>query len=502
MTMKSGIKLNSKMRNFITTKGHQGSQSSNKEGFSHRPRRRLVMLVLLLLLLPFQSIQAQESTGPIYIVQPGDSLSSIASRFNISLTDLMAANGITDPNQLTAGQQLTIPGLSGVSGILNTRFINFGDSYRSLIRQTQVPQDLFRRLNRVVSPSEFYVGVNMIIPEQAENPNQKRISPNTGESLLELAVKNNTSLWSLTSINQLEGTWQTIPNDTLFAPGVADSNTSGLPSAFTSAEIRDLPIKQGGTGVIKVTTQPNVKLGGILVDHPLNFFPNDDGSQIALQGVHALIEPGVYPLRLDATLPDGSVQSYEQLILIISGNYPEDPILVVDPATIEPTSTEAELQQLIGITSPATPTKYWVGDFISPASAYAESTYFTSRYGNRRTYIGQGVSGLQINGFHTGLDFGGGDGLAITAPAAGVVVFTGLWTVRGNATVIDHGWGIYSGFWHQSAIQVNVGDVVQQNQVIGLVGGTGRVTGAHLHWELWVNGIQVDPLDWLIQPYP
>lgn len=463
--------------------------------------KKFVILFLFFLILPFQPTQAQDSTGPIYIVQPGDSLSSIASRFNVSLNDLMAANGIADPNQLTAGQQLIIPGLAGVTGILNTRFINFGDSYRSLIRQTQVSEDLFKRLNRIVSPSEFYVGTNMIIPEQGENPNQKRITPQAGESLLELAVKNNTSVWNLASINQLSGTWDAIPNDTLFALGESTGSISGLPSAFLAAEIRDLPIKQGGTGVIKVATLPEVKLGGVLVDHPLNFFPNDDGTQVALQGVHALLEPGVYPLRLDATLPDGSVQSYEQLILIVSGNYPEDPILFVDPATIDPASTEPELQELIKLTLPATPTKYWSGGFISPASAYAESTYFTSRFGNRRTYIGQG-NGLTINGFHTGLDFGGGEGLAITAPAAGVVVYTGLWTVRGNATVIDHGWGVYSGFWHQSAIQVNVGDVVEQNQVIGLVGGTGRVTGAHLHWELWVNGVQVDPLDWLIQAYP
>jgi murein DD-endopeptidase MepM/ murein hydrolase activator NlpD len=44
--------------------------------------------------------------------------------------------------------------------------------------------------------------------------------------------------------------------------------------------------------------------------------------------------------------------------------------------------------------------------------------------------------------------------------------------------------------------------MVQQNEVIGLVGGTGRVTGPHLHWELWVNGVQADPLDWLNQAYP
>lgn len=462
----------------------------------------LILFLIMGLLVSSQPVQAQDASGPIYVVQPGDSLSSIASRFNVSLDELMAANGIADANQLTAGQQLVIPGLDGITGVLSTEIINFGDSYRSLMRQTQVPDSLFRKLNHVISPSEFYVGVSMILPGQGESQNNKRISPTSGESLLEVAVKNNTDIWSLADINGLKGSWDGIPGDTLFSSGESnDAGTTGLPSVFVSAEIRDLPIKQGGTGVIKVKTIPGVTLNGLLVDHLLNFFPDESGNQVALQGVHALLEPGVYPLRLDATLPDGSKQSYEQLILIVSGNYPEDPLLYVDPATIDPASTEPELQQLISITTPVTSTKLWSGEFISPAIAYADSTYFTSRYGNRRTYIGQGTK-LQVPGFHTGLDFGGGDGLAITSPAAGRVVFAGPWTVRGNATVIDHGWGVYSGFWHQSAIQVQVGDMVEQNQVIGLVGGTGRVTGAHLHWELWVNGIQVDPLDWLIQAYP
>jgi len=466
-------------------------------------KRFFIIFLLILVIVPFKPALAQDPTGPIYIVQPGDSLYSIAARFSITIDDLLAANGITNPNQLAVGQQLVIPGLQGITGILDTRFINFGDSYRSLMRQTQVPDVLFRRLNRVVSPSEFYVGSNMIVPIQQDQPQyNKRVSPATGESMLELAVKNNTSVWALTDINQLGGSWAGLPGDTLYIPGEAsENNASGLPSAFVSAEIRGLPLKQGGTGVITVVAQPGAVLGGLLVDHQLRFFPVDDGSQIALQGVHALLEPGVYPLRLDATLPDGSMQSYEQLILIVSGNYPDDPLLYVDPATIDPTSTEPELQELIAITTPASPTKLWAGDFISPAISYAESTYFTSRYGSRRTYIGQGTN-LSVQGFHTGLDFGGGDGLAITAPASGVVVFAGPWTVRGNATIIDHGWGVYSGFWHQSAIQVVVGQPVSLGDVIGLVGGTGRVTGAHLHWELWVNGVQVDPLDWLNQTYP
>ncbi|NOT03220.1 MAG: peptidoglycan DD-metalloendopeptidase family protein [Anaerolineales bacterium] len=466
-------------------------------------KRAIIIIFLLTTLISSKPAYAQEASGPVYIVQSGDSLSSIAEFFSVSINELMSVNGISDPNQLDAGQQLIIPGLEGVTGILNVEVVNFGDSFRSLVRRTQVSQAVFKKLNHVISPSQFYVGVGMIVPAQDENKIlNTRMSTSTGESLLELAVKQNTDVWTLAGNNGLQGSWDGLPGDTLFASGEsADQNISGLPSAFISAEIRDLPIKQGGTGVITVQTIPAVTLSGILVDHPLHFFPAENGTQVALQGVHALLEPGVYPLRLDATLADGSVQSYEQSILIVSGNYPDDPLLYVDPATIDPASTEPEQQQLIQITMPSNPTKYWNGQFISPAIAYPEFALFTSKYGNRRTYIGQGTN-LQVQGFHTGLDYGGGTGLPITAPAAGQVVFAGFLTVRGNATIIDHGWGVYSGFWHQSEIRVQVGQMVQQNEVIGLVGGTGRVTGPHLHWELWVNGVQADPLDWLNQAYP
>jgi murein DD-endopeptidase MepM/ murein hydrolase activator NlpD len=464
----------------------------------------LFLLLFSLLVFPLQPANAQSSGGPVYIVQPGDSLSSIAVFFSISLTDLMSVNGITDPNQLTAGQQLLIPGLDGVTGVINTQLINFGDSFRSLTRRTQVPLGMFKRLNHIVSPSEFYVGINMIVPVQEGNQGlNKRISTKAGESLLEAAVRQNTDVWTIAHFNNLQGSWDALPGDILFAPGENDGQgASGLPPAFVSAEIRDLPIKQGGTGVIKVkTTNPDATLSGILVDHQLHFFPLGDGTQVALQGVHALLPPGIYPLRLDANLPDGSTQSYEQNILIVTGNYPDDPLLYVDPVTIDPAETEPELNKLIGITSVVTPDKLWIGDFYSPASQYAESTYFTSRFGNRRTYIGLNTD-LSVQGFHTGLDFGGGTGLPITAPARGKVVIAENWTVRGGTTIIDHGWGVYSGFWHQSKFNVQVGDTVEQGQVIGEVGGTGRVTGPHLHWELWVNGIQVNPLDWLTYTYP
>jgi biotin carboxyl carrier protein len=319
-----------------------------------------------------------------------------------------------------------------------------------------------------------------------------------GESLLELAVKQGVPLWTLASLNKLQGTWDTLPGDVLYSPaGSSEQNATGLPSAFLSAGIQPLPLVQGGTEVIRAQVQGGVSVSGSLVDKPLHFFQADDG-QVALQGVHALLEPGVYPLLMEATLPDGSKQSFEQMVLVTAGDYLSEEIPLNDPSTLDPAVTEPELQNIIALTAPFTPTRYWNGVFISPA---VEPNCFTSRYGTRRTYKVIN-SDLEVPGFHTGLDFCGGEGLQISAPAPGRVVFAAPLTVRGNATIIDHGWGVYSGFWHQSQFFVNVGDMVEEGQVIGLVGGTGRVTGAHLHWEVWVNGVQVNPLDWLSGAYP
>jgi murein DD-endopeptidase MepM/ murein hydrolase activator NlpD len=461
-------------------------------------RKNLLVLFVIFTLagLVIQPVAAQTS-GPVYIVQPGDTLSAIANRFNVTLEDLVAANPSINPNILAQGQQIVIPGLEGITGILDTEIIAFGDSFRSLVRRTQVSEHDLVRMNRLVSPSELYVGIRVIIPKQeGQQELTTRLNLGAGEALLEMAVKQNTDPWTLSELNRRRGTWDALPNDVLYSPSESGGTATGLPSAFVSAGITPLPMVQGATQVIRVQTRDNLPVTGILADRPLHFF-SAASDQFALQGIHALQEPGVYPLRLQVTLPDGSAQSFEQMVLVRAGDYYSEQIFV--PAdTIDPAVTEPENANIFALTSVFTPVQYWNGVFASPA---VYQNQFTSLYGVRRTYKGIGTD-LTIEGFHTGLDFAGGEGLQIFAPAPGKVVFAAPLTVRGNATIIDHGLGVYSGFWHQSQILVNVGEMVSQGQVIGLVGGTGRVTGAHLHWEVWVNGVQVDPLDWLDQVYP
>ncbi len=465
-----------------------------------------IVALLVLFAAPISAL-AQDTTpaagSPVYIIQPGDSLWLIASWFNVKYDDLLAANNITDPNNISAGARLIIPGLDGINGVLDKDMIQFGDSFMSVIRRNQIPQTFLRKINHITSPSELYAGVRIIVLQPEGGKLSNRVTLQAGDTFLEAAIRENSDAWTLKEMNGLSGTWEALPGDVFYAPGPAatEDTQNGMPSAFINVDVENLPFIQGRTAKITIQTLPGVTLGGFLVDKPLHFFPLEDGKQIALQGIHAMLDTGAYPLRIEATLPDGSKQSYEQLVLVTTGYYPDDPLLLVEPETIDPLTTESELAQITAMTLPANPEKYWSGKFQYPAYRFPEGDCYTSRYGNRRIYLGAGTD-QRYYSFHTGLDFCGGSGLPIYAPAAGKVIFAGPLTIRGNATVIDHGWGIYSGFWHQSELKVQVGQLVAPGELIGAVGGTGRVTGAHLHWEIWVNGVQVNPMEWLENSFP
>ncbi|OXE36813.1 MAG: peptidase M24 [Phenylobacterium zucineum] len=109
---------------------------------------------------------------------------------------------------------------------------------------------------------------------------------------------------------------------------------------------------------------------------------------------------------------------------------------------------------------------------------------------------GFGVRFDPFNGrpaFHSGLDFTGGIGLPIYSTAPGIVSFTGVRSGYGNTVEIDHGSGFKTRYAHLSGISVSVGERVAVGERIGAMGSTGRSTGPHLHYEVWVNGRAQNP---------
>jgi murein DD-endopeptidase MepM/ murein hydrolase activator NlpD len=450
-----------------------------------------------------QPAQREQPNGPVYIVQPGDTLWEIAQRFGVSVDDLAQANDIANVGNIDAGTALVIPGLEGVQGTLVARDVPFGESLRSLSRRYQIPPAALARLNHLILPSELYAGGNLIIPEVISSTGGlKRLSLAPGQSLLELAALNDANPWALVEANQLTHTWSALPEDVLFMAGNEKEVPGALPGPISAVEIDPLPLSQGKASVIRLSAPRGLQVSGGLMGHPLRFFYDGSGAYIALQGVHALAEPGLYTLAISGTLPGGAPFAFDQMVNVQSENYPYDRPLTVDPETIDPAVTQPEDALWTGLAQPATGQKLWGGRFKLPSSLpedYCVETgeCWSSRFGNRRSY-----NGSPYKYFHTGLDIVGKVGAEIFAPAPGVVVFTGPLTVRGNATMIDHGWGVYTGYMHQSEILVKVGDHVETGQLIGYVGDTGRAEGPHLHWEVWVGGVQVDPLDWLTQVYP
>ena len=96
--------------------------------------------------------------------------------------------------------------------------------------------------------------------------------------------------------------------------------------------------------------------------------------------------------------------------------------------------------------------------------------------------------------FHPGVDFEAGTGTPIHAAAAGTVVIAGDCGGYGNCIVIDHGHSLATVSAHQSRILVTVGQQVLADQVVGLVGSTGQSTGPHLHFEVRLHGVPIDPM--------
>lgn len=119
------------------------------------------------------------------------------------------------------------------------------------------------------------------------------------------------------------------------------------------------------------------------------------------------------------------------------------------------------------------------------------SQHVTSSYGSRMHPI------LGTRRFHAGIDISAASGADIVAAGSGTVIFAGYHGGYGNTVMIDHGDGLVTLYAHQSSIGVSYGQVVDKGQRVGAIGSTGLSTGPHLHFEIRVNGLPIDPLSYL-----
>ncbi len=111
----------------------------------------------------------------------------------------------------------------------------------------------------------------------------------------------------------------------------------------------------------------------------------------------------------------------------------------------------------------------------------------SSSFGLRRFFNGEARRP------HSGMDLASPSGTPVRNPAPGQVIEAGDFFFNGNTVFVDHGQGVVTMYCHLSRIDVSPGDEVDEGDQLGLVGATGRVTGAHLHWGVAINRALVDP---------
>jgi len=221
-----------------------------------------------------------------------------------------------------------------------------------------------------------------------------------------------------------------------------------------------------------------------LVAHGLDFWGVIAAAGDAAVGVH-----GITVQLLDG---NGNVMSELATQMTVDDmGYPVENI-DLPPAvndSLDPALIQQEGNARAATFAQFTAQKLWSGPFLWPVPEV-----IVSPFGIRRSYNGGPVSS-----FHQGTDLAADEGVPVVAGNSGRVAYVGSGPTHGNSVLIDHGDGVFSGYNHLSAFNVQVGQMVNKGDVVGLVGSTGMATGPHVHWEIIVRGVPVDPAPWTLQ---
>lgn len=258
-------------------------------------------------------------------------------------------------------------------------------------------------------------------------------------------------------------------------------------SALTiSADARAL--QPGELVIVTIKTQtPAAAVQGRAFQRALTPFQTGPGTWQALVGIDLATPPGAYSVAVTATLANGTSSSATYLLKVVAKTFRTRTLKVDEAFVTPPASAAARIEEdakaLARCWANPSADKLWTGAFVRPVPHDANSAF-----GSRSVFNGQ------MRNPHTGADFSSPAGTPIKAPNAGRVVLARDLYFSGGTVVIDHGLGLFSLFAHLSAIDVKDGSPVTTGEVVGRVGGTGRVTGAHLHWMVRVGGARVDPL--------
>lgn len=255
-------------------------------------------------------------------------------------------------------------------------------------------------------------------------------------------------------------------------------------------------VQQGRTALINVFGPPDINAVVVTMgSQQTRLYQSVNGDWVGFLAADINAARGEQSVFINAQRADGSSYPLQtETLVIVWGSFSYQNLVLTGSTVnlLDPDLNRGEEDLLKRVYSRRTPQKLWSGEFQPPVPGG-----LISDFGGIRTYN----DGL-LEGRHTGVDYRAGTGEPAMAAAAGRVVFARLLPIRGNHVVIDHGLGVLTGYSHLSEFTVVAGQRVLPGDVIGLVGTTGRSQGAHMHFEMAVNGSWVDATQFMTLNIP
>jgi murein DD-endopeptidase MepM/ murein hydrolase activator NlpD len=260
------------------------------------------------------------------------------------------------------------------------------------------------------------------------------------------------------------------------------------PAPFAAFSVQPQLLVNGSAYLLTVHVAGNPRtVSAKWLEHDLVFSQGLRGTWYSLAGVALETKPGTYDLALEAVMEDGSTVRLARTITVHAAKYKTSRLTVPqkyvtpEPETLQRIEAEKEIKKVAF--AHVIPSPDWSGNFVAPVPMAVSEDYGTSR-----TFNGK------LATVHRGTDFRAPSGTPVHASNAGEVVLARELYYEGNCVVIDHGLGFMTIYMHLSKFEVKEGDKVEKGQTIALSGGTGRVTGPHLHMAVRWSGEYLDPL--------
>ncbi|MBY0404106.1 MAG: M23 family metallopeptidase [Cyanobacteria bacterium] len=266
---------------------------------------------------------------------------------------------------------------------------------------------------------------------------------------------------------------------------------ANTPSNRDEMPLFDIPsqVKQGNTIPVVIRNAKGRFDGGQLVleQKRVPLFLQETGDYVGLMPIGVSNPLGTFNLHvLDG---NGNLQQTTS-IQVLSAHFPKQNISVSKTTkSLEP--LPGEMEAIGNLKNTLTSVKYWQEPFLTPTPDCMNSIFGVLRYHN----------GKATGDYHKGVDLRSPQGRPVKAITGGVVKISKMFRLHGGTIGLDHGQGISSIYIHLSKLAVEEGDFVKAGDTVGYVGSTGFATGPHLHWGLYVNGLPVNPVQWL-KPVP